>query len=134
MKHCAVPQEVGKDVPMTGFRAAPATQRLSFQLTDLPEKRALASLPAGDGVPSRHHPFTVETERRAPLMVFQLKRVSPFRFQSGLLRARTHPAPDVDIVRLLCPFRQGLETVLPEDPDADRGDLAELLLVRAFPT
>ena len=119
---------------MAGFRAAPATQRLSFQLTDFPKKRALASLRAGDGVPSRHHPFRVETERRAPLMVFQLKRVSPFRFQSGLLGARAHPAPDVDIVRLLYPFRQGLETVLPEDPDADRGDLAELLSVRAFPT
>ena len=134
MKHCAVPQEVGKDVPMAGFRAAPATQLLSLQLTDFPEKRALASLPAGDGVPSRHHPFPIETERRVPLMVFQFEWVSPFRLQGGLLRARTHPTPDVDIVRFLCPFRQGLETMFLEDPDADRGDLAESLLVGVFPT
>jgi hypothetical protein len=119
---------------MTGFRAAPATQRLPFQLTNLPEERALASLSTGDGVSSSHHPFAVKAEGGAPLMVLQLERVSPLRFQSSLLGARAHPAPDVNVVRLLHPFRQGLETVLPEDPDADRGDLAELLSVRVLPT
>ena len=119
---------------MTGLRAAPAAQRLPLQLANPPEERTLASLSAGDGVPPSHHPFAVKAEGGSPFMVLQLERVSPLRFQSSLLGARAHPAPDVNVVRLLHPFRQGLETVLPEDPDADRGDLAELLLVRAFPT
>ena len=67
-------------------------------------------------------------------MVLQFEWVSPFRLQGGLLRARTHPTSDVDIVRFLCPFRQGQETMFPEDPDADRGDLAESLLVGVIPT
>ena len=77
LKHCAIPQEVGKDVPMTGFRAAPATQRLPFQLANPPEERALASLSAGDRVPPSHHPFPVKAEGGAPCMVLQLERVSP---------------------------------------------------------
>ena len=62
---------------MTGFRAAPATQRLPFQLANLPEERALASLSTGDGVSSSHHPFAVKAEGGAPFMVLQLERVSP---------------------------------------------------------
>jgi hypothetical protein len=67
-------------------------------------------------------------------VALQFEWVSPFRFQGGLLGARAHPAPDVDIVRLLRPFRQGLETMFLEDPDTDRGDLAESLLVGVLPT
>ena len=62
---------------MTGFRAAPATQRLPFQLTNLPEERALASLSAGDGVPPGHHPLTVKAEGETPFVVLKLERVSP---------------------------------------------------------
>jgi hypothetical protein len=67
-------------------------------------------------------------------MALQFEWVSPLRFQGSLLRARAHPASDVDIVRLLRPFRQGLETMFLEDPDTDRGDLAESLLVGVLPT
>ena len=119
---------------MTSLRAAPAAQRLPLQLANPPEEKALASLSAGDGVPPSHHPFAVKAEGGAPFMVLQLERVSPLRFQSSLLGAWAHPAPDVNVVRSLHPFRQGLKTMLPENPDADRSDPAQLISGRVLPT